>query len=144
MSLCLWSPLYPLSKWLGIQGHAQNLEKQLWMEGRREVSITSHRPVTSSDLKRERLFFLWECLNIFATGCSTLQVEPRLVLFLIKEEKRRCCLIHIKPYKSWAHLFEGRLTLNLGFSFLCSKEFSPIILSVIFRAFNHQLVDKKN
>jgi len=39
------------------------------MGGRREVSILSHRPVTSSDLKQERLFF-HECLNIFATGCS--------------------------------------------------------------------------
>ena len=27
-------------------------EKQLWMDGRREVSIISHRPVTSSDLKQ--------------------------------------------------------------------------------------------
>ena len=38
------------------------------MGGRREVSILSHRPVTSSDLKQERLCFR-ECLNIFATGC---------------------------------------------------------------------------
>ena len=28
------------------------------MGGRREVSVISHRPVTSSDLKHERLFFL--------------------------------------------------------------------------------------
>ena len=48
---------------------ATNLEEQLGMGGRREVSIISHRPVTSSDLKLERLFFR-ECLNIFATGCS--------------------------------------------------------------------------
>ena len=41
------------------------------MGGRREVGIVSHRPVTSSDLKQERSFFLSECLNIFATGCST-------------------------------------------------------------------------
>ena len=27
------------------------------MEGMREVSVKSHRPVTSSDLKHERLFF---------------------------------------------------------------------------------------
>ena len=27
------------------------------MGGRREVSILSHRPVTSSDVKQERLFF---------------------------------------------------------------------------------------
>ena len=33
---------------------------------------------------------------------------------------------------------------NPGFSLLCSKALSRIIFSVIFRAFNHQLVDKKN
>ena len=50
--LCFWSPLNVLSKLLAIQDHAQNLEGQLWMVGRREVSIISHRPLTSSDLKR--------------------------------------------------------------------------------------------
>ena len=34
--------------------------------------------------------------------------------------------------------------INPGFFFLCSKAFSRIIFSVIFRASNHQLVDKKN
>ena len=29
------------------------------MEGRKEVSIISHRPVTSTDLKQERLLFCW-------------------------------------------------------------------------------------
>ena len=74
MILCLWSPLHPLSKLLAIQGHAQNVEEQLWMESRREVSIVSYRPVSSSDLKQERSFFWSECLNInfFATGCSFL------------------------------------------------------------------------
>ena len=43
--------LLPLPKLLAIQEHAQNLEEQLWMEGRREVSIILHRSVTSSDLK---------------------------------------------------------------------------------------------
>ena len=57
MFLCLWSPLPPLSKLLAIQDHTQNLEEQLWMGGRREVSIISHRPVTRSDLKQERSFF---------------------------------------------------------------------------------------
>ena len=33
---------------------------------------------------------------------------------------------------------------NPDFLFLCSKAFSWIIFSVIFRASNHQLVDKKN
>ena len=55
--LCLWSPLHPLSKLLAIQDHTQNLEEQLWMGGRREVSIISHRPVTRSDLQQERSFF---------------------------------------------------------------------------------------
>ena len=45
---------------------------------------------------------------------------------------------------SWAQLFEDRLALNLGFFFWCSKAFSLIIFSVIFRVSNHQLVDKKN
>ena len=50
-----------------------------------------------------------------------------------------------------AQLFEGRLALkepgvkfNPGFFFSCSKAFSRIIFSAIFRASNHQLVDKKN
>ena len=33
--------------------------------------------------------------------------------------------------------------LNPGFFFLCSKAFSGIILSVIFRVSNHQLADKR-
>ena len=57
MILCLWSPLHPLSKLLAIQDHAQNLEEQLWMGGRREVSIISHTPVTRSDVKQEWSFF---------------------------------------------------------------------------------------
>ena len=48
------------------------------------------------------------------------------------------------PLASRAQLFEGRLGFNPGFFFLCSKAFSQIIFSVIFRASNHQLVDKKN
>ena len=34
--------------------------------GRYSVSL---RPVTRSDLKQERSFFWWECLDSFATGC---------------------------------------------------------------------------
>ena len=49
--------LHPLSKLLAIQDQAQNLEEQLWMGGRREVSVISHRPMTSSNLKQERSFF---------------------------------------------------------------------------------------
>ena len=36
-------------KFLAIQGHAENLEEQLWMQGREGVSVISHRSVTSSD-----------------------------------------------------------------------------------------------
>ena len=55
--LVLVTPLHPLSRLLAIQDHTQNLEEQLWMGGRRVVSIVSHRPVTRSDLKQERWFF---------------------------------------------------------------------------------------
>ena len=41
-------------------------------------------------------------------------------------------------------LFKGRLALNPGFFFLSSTAFSLIIFCAIFRASNHQLVDKKN
>ena len=57
MILSLWFLLHLLSKLLAIQDHTQNLEEQLWMGGRREVSIIFYRPVTRSDLKQERSFF---------------------------------------------------------------------------------------
>ena len=44
---------------------------------------------------------------------------------------------------TWAQLFESRLALNPGFFFLGSKAFCRVIFSAIFRASNHQLVDKK-
>ena len=34
------------------------------MEGRKEVSIISHRPVASTDLKQERLLFCWSVSTI--------------------------------------------------------------------------------
>ena len=57
MILCLWSRLHPLSKLLAIEDHTQNLEEQLWMGGRREVSIISHTPLNRSYLQQERSFF---------------------------------------------------------------------------------------
>jgi len=36
------------------------------------------------------------------------------------------------------------LNFNLGFFFFCSKVFSGIIFSILFRASNHQIVGKKN
>ena len=44
--------------------------------------------------------------------------------------------------KLWAKLFDG-LHFNLGFFFFCSKAFSRIIFSILFRASNHQIVGKK-
>ena len=69
MILCLWSLLHPLSKLLAIQERTQNLEQQLWMGGRREVSVISHRPVTRGDLKQERSFFRGSVSTFFAAGC---------------------------------------------------------------------------
>ena len=39
--------------------------------GRWGLSKLPHIPVTSRDLKQDRLCFLRECLNIFATGCMS-------------------------------------------------------------------------
>ena len=36
------------------------------------------------------------------------------------------------------------LNYNPGFFFFCLKEFSQIIFWILFRASNHQIVDKKN
>ena len=53
-------------------------------------------------------------------------------------------------FEPGAQLFEGRLALNPGVKFnrclffLRLKVFSRIIFSAVFRASNHQLVDKKN
>ena len=64
--------------------------------------------------------------------------------FLEKKSSRRVSSAISAYWNPRAQLFEGRLVLNPGFSFLCSKAFSRIIFSVVFRAFNHQLGDKKN
>ena len=90
MILCLRSPLHPLSKLLVIQDHAQNFEEQLWMGRRREVSVTSHRPVTSCYLEQERSFFV---------GVSQhLQLVVALDCFIFNKLKIRItlCLIFIK------------------------------------------------
>ena len=42
MILCLWFTLLPLSKLLAMQDHAQNLEEQLWMEGREGVNVLNY------------------------------------------------------------------------------------------------------
>ena len=60
------------------------------------------------------------------------------------KEQRTTCKCTSKQVNVRAQLFEGRLGFKLGFFFLCSKAFCRIIFSVIVRASNHQLVDKKN
>ena len=61
--------------------------KKLWIGGRRDVSIVSHGPATRSDLTLERLSFR-ECLNIFATGFSSL---CRDLGTLVKRNKNQLC-----------------------------------------------------
>ena len=90
MILCLWSPLLPLSKMLAIQDHAQNIEEQLWMEGRREVSII---------FQVKKVSFSLECLNIFALGCS-----PGLLLPCLSCQWKVICLtnkIHLGWINGW-------------------------------------------
>ena len=81
MILCLWSPLHPLSKLLAIQDHTQNLEEQLWMGGRREVSIIFYRPVTRSDLKQERSFFRGSVSSFLQLVVARANWELDIILF---------------------------------------------------------------
>ena len=65
----------------------------------------------------------------------------------LKAHTSTCSILpHVREPGFWiwnqesrAKLVEGRLALNPGFFFLCSKAFSGIILSVIVRVSNHQL-----
>ena len=69
MILDSWSTLLSLSKLLAVQDHAQNLEDQLWIEGRRGwvLYLTN---VWVAAISVRKVGFSWECFNIFATGCS--------------------------------------------------------------------------
>ena len=59
-------------------------------------------------------------------------------------------LLDLQGHLATSSSAASRLALNPGLNLtrvsflLCSKVFSRIIFSVIFRASNHQLVDKKN
>ena len=57
------------------------------MGGRREVSILSHRPVTSSDLKQERLYFR-ESVSTFLQLVVAL-ISGYFSNELCKEERKR-------------------------------------------------------
>ena len=52
------------------------------MEGRKEVSIISHGPVSSRDLKLERLFFRWSVSTILQ-----LVAAFQLILLIFSVEK---------------------------------------------------------
>ena len=69
------------------------MEEQLWMGGRREVSVIFYRPVTRSDLKQERSFFRGSVSTflqlVVATACPNgkllnwLSFHPGETLFWI-------------------------------------------------------------
>ena len=79
--------------------------------------------------------------NMVCTPQHFLQLQ--LTLNAHNQRQENIQIMYAEYNGAW--LFEGRLVLITRVSyFLCSKAFSQIIFSVIFRASNHQLVDKKN
>ena len=52
------------------------------MEGRKEVSIISHRPVSRRDLEQERLFFCWSVSPIVELVVA---FQLILLIFLVKK-----------------------------------------------------------
>ena len=53
-------------KFLAIQGHAENLEEQLWMQGREGVSVISQRSVTNSDyINKLKKASFWQSVSTF-------------------------------------------------------------------------------
>ena len=53
-------------KLLAIQDHAENLEEQLWMQGREGVSVISHRSVTNSDyINKLKKASFWRSVSTF-------------------------------------------------------------------------------
>ena len=79
--LVLAIPLHPILKLLAIQGHAKKYDEQLWMEGRREVSILSQRPVTSSDLEQER--------SLFSSVSTFFKLVVAAICFVCRESGQR-------------------------------------------------------
>ena len=71
MILCLCSPLHPLSKLLAIQDVPCSKFGGTTLNGREEggqhyISQTCNQ----QRFQARKVVFWWECLNIFATGCS--------------------------------------------------------------------------
>ena len=93
MILCLWSPLL-----LAIQDHAEKFEEQLWMEGRRKVSITSHRSVTSSDLKWVSQHFCTWSVSTHSSGLSFIPIVHPCAVFVTCHMIRVSFILYIKNY----------------------------------------------
>ena len=98
MILCLWSPLHPLSKLLAMQDHTQNLEEQLWMGGRREVSFIFYRPVTRSDLKQERAFFRGSVSTFLQLVVATACPNGKLLNWLSFHPGGNCLLNFLSSF----------------------------------------------
>jgi len=80
-------------------------------------------------------------------GSSSGNQQANLLFWLLLANSLQVCIrrgANLWRSKIWAQLFESRLALNPGFFLLCLKAFSRTIFCAIFRASNHQLVDKKN
>ena len=65
MILCLWPPLHPFTKLLAIQD--QRMNNFEWGEGGGEYFIS--QTCDEQRFEARQVVFLWECLNIFVTGC---------------------------------------------------------------------------
>ena len=87
--LVLVTPLHPILKLLAIQGHAKKLDEQLWMGGRREVSIVSQRPVNSSDLEQER--------SLFSSVSTFFKLAVAAICFVCRESGQRCFSYYYSP-----------------------------------------------
>ena len=118
----------------------------------------SHDPLSRS---RIVLAVLEVALSILI--CLTSILDNLLVIYVVHNESTPKSLTTYSPttWHCWPlygidkHALLGSvvrrpisanpwLNFNLGFFFFCSKGFSRIIFSILFRASNHQIVGKKN
>ena len=65
------------------------------MGGRREVSIISHRPLTSSDLKQERSFFRGSVSTFLQLVVAT---SVKFQAFKLREGAKRCIAVMGIPF----------------------------------------------
>ena len=115
MILCLWSPLHPLPKLLAIEDHTQNLGEQLWMGGRREEGGWYYISQTCDQERfaARKVIFSWECLNVFATGCSTGNIAIIIIVkILVWRHKQICSTINTMYIKTSRHFTYNLLSTN--------------------------------